>query len=157
MSEIQRDYIERLIEQGAQFLRRILRYRQAGELEPALREVDEAVERLLGPLRPVLERMEASSAVSVAGPSVPDRVRMYAALVGEEGLIHHARGDATRAYLRCRRALELFAAATLAGATLGPDDPARIAALSMIADVEELDDRYRDQLRNLAGRGRRPR
>jgi hypothetical protein len=152
MSHIQRDYLERLIEQCGQFLSRILGFRQAGELEPALREVSEAVDRLLGPLRPVLERMEASSAVSVVGPSAPERVRLYAALVGEEGLIHHARGDAARAYLRSRRALELFAAASLAGARPGPDDPGRIAALTMIVDVEELDDRYREALRSLAGR-----
>jgi hypothetical protein len=151
MSEIQRDYIERLIEQGVQFLRRILGLRRGGQLEPALEAVGEATDRLLGPLRPALEHMEASSAVSVAGPSQPDRVRVWAALVGEEALIHLARGDSARAYLRARRALELFAASLVAGARPGPDDPARIVALSRIADVEELDDRYRDALRSMRG------
>jgi hypothetical protein len=152
MSEIQRDYIERLIEQCADALRRMLRLKKAGELEPALGELERAVDQLLGPLRPVLERMEATSAVSLAGRPLPDRIVMYAALVGEEGLIHHARGDAMRAYLRGRRALELYAAAALAGARLGPDDPARIAVLTRLVDVDDLDTRYRDALRGLSGR-----
>src|SRR6266700_3881623 len=104
---IQRDYIERLIQQCAEFLQRALSLRRAGQTEPALRLVREAEDRLLGPLRPVLERLEASSAVQVAGPGERDRVRVYAALIGEEGLIHRQMGDGVSTHLCCRRAVEL--------------------------------------------------
>lgn len=43
---IQRDYIERLIEQCAEFLRRALKLRKAGELEPSLAVLREAGTRL---------------------------------------------------------------------------------------------------------------
>ncbi|HKF78496.1 MAG TPA: hypothetical protein VKF59_20310 [Candidatus Dormibacteraeota bacterium] len=154
---IQRDYIERLIQQCAEFLGRILRLREAGELDPALRLVDEAANELLGPLRPLLDRLEASTAVEVAGRLDTDRIRLYAALLGEQALIHGARGDAMRAYLSCRRALELLAAVSLAGGRLGDDDLRRIAVLTTTLDVDQLDDRYRDELRRLAARGERPR
>jgi|SRR5215471_2802975 len=146
---IQRDYIDRLIEQCAEALRRMLRLRQAGQHDVALHEVEEATERLLGPLRPVLERLEATSAVAMAGPNERDRVRMYAALVGEQGLIHKARGDSLRAYLSSRRALELLAAVHLAGTRLSGEDLGRIAVLSRIVDVGELDERYGAALRGM--------
>jgi hypothetical protein len=150
---IQRDYIERLIEECADALSRMLRLRRAGQLDAALRGVDEAADRLLGPLRPLLERLEASSAVGALGWSEMDRIRMYAALVGEEGLIHQRRGDSARGYLRCRRSLELFAAVSLAGARLDDADLGRVAVLSSAVDLEQLDARYRDELRRLSGRG----
>jgi hypothetical protein len=153
---IQRDYLERLIEECAEALRRVLRLRQTRELDPALAAVGDATGRLLGPLRPVLERLEASNAVEVAGPFEHDRVRMYAALVGEEGLIRGASGDSMRAYLCARRALELYAAVSLAGARLDGADRGRIAVLMGTVDVDELDPRYGDELRRLGGRGRPP-
>lgn len=154
---IQRDYIERLIQQCAEFLGRILRLREVGELDPALRLVDEAANELLGPLRPLLDRLEATTAVDVAGRLDIDRIRLYAALLGEQALIHAARSDTARAYLSCRRALELLAAVSRAGRRLGDDDLGRVAVLTTMLDVDQLDDRYRDELRRLAGRDERPR
>ncbi|HKF74864.1 MAG TPA: hypothetical protein VKF59_01875, partial [Candidatus Dormibacteraeota bacterium] len=104
---IQRDYIERLIEQCAEAISRMLAFRRAGELDVALRIVGETGDRLLGPLRPVLERMEPGSAVDFVGSFELGRIRIYAALVGEEGLIHQARGDAALASARSSRSLEL--------------------------------------------------
>jgi hypothetical protein len=155
VSQIQRDYIERLIQQCADFLSRIVLRRDAGEAEPDLREFSDAIDRLLGPLRPVLEHLEASTAVSVAGPQELDRVRMYAALVGEESLIHRARGDAMRAHLRSRRALALYAAVSLAGGQLDGADLSRLAVLTSTLGVDDLDPRHGDELRRLAGRGHR--
>src|SRR5262245_9941980 len=123
---IQRDYIERLIEQCAEAIRRAIRFREARELDPALHTVREAADQVLGPLRPLLERMEASSAVAVVGPAQVDRVRLYAALLGEEALIHAARGDSASAYLCGRRALQLLAAVSLAGGALDGADRGRI-------------------------------
>jgi hypothetical protein len=80
-------------------------------------------------MRPVLERLDASSAVELLGKYEMDRLRMYAALLGEEGAIHERRGKPERAELCYRRALELYAATSLAGARLNPADRERIALL----------------------------
>src|SRR5215472_14398140 len=130
----------------------MLAFRRAGELDVALRIVGETGDRLLGPLRPVLERMEPGSAVDFVGRFEIGRIRIYAALAGEEGLIHQARGDAALASARCGRAMELYAAASLAGARLQEADLERIAALTTAADVDRLDARYRDEIRRLAAK-----
>lgn len=149
---IQRDYIERLIEQCAAFLSRILQLRRAGQMNSALRVVRDAADQLLGPLRPLLERLDAGSAVDVAGRFERDRIPMYAALLGEEGLIHQERGDSARAYLCCRRSLEFYAAVSLAGARLAESDLERIAVLTTAMDVEQLDARYCSEIERLTRR-----
>jgi len=68
----------------------ILGLERAGQFEAALGTVRDALSQLLGGRLAMLERLEASSAVEVVGPAP---ARMYAALVGEEGLIHNARRD----------------------------------------------------------------
>jgi hypothetical protein len=150
--EIRRDYIERLIEECVRALLRAAHLREAGQLDVALRVVREHADELLGPLR-LVQQLEASSAVEVAGRSQFDRLRVYAALVGEEGVIHQARGDTMSAALACRRSLELFAALSLTGAQLAMDDLRRMAVLSGIVGMDQLDARYRDELRRLASRG----
>jgi hypothetical protein len=146
---IQRDYIERLIEQCAMALRRVLGLRRAGQQATALQVVRDGQRDIAGPLRPLLDRLEASSAVEVAGAAQADRVRLFATLLGEEGLIHRELGDTASAYLCCRHSLELFAALSLAGTQFARADRERIAVLTSIVDVDELDDRYRDALRRL--------
>jgi hypothetical protein len=152
-----RDYIERLIEECAKALSRALELRQRRQLEPALRVVRQAEEQLVGPLRPVLDRLEATSAVEVAGPAQLDRVRIYAALVGEEGLIYRAMNDSASAFLCSRRSLELYAALSLARVSLEPVEREQVALLVTGLDLDQLDDRYSKELRRLAGRdGPRP-
>jgi hypothetical protein len=151
---IQRDYIERLIQQCAEFLQRALALRRTGQPDRAIELVREAQDQLVGPVRPLLERLEASSAVQVAGPGEHERVRVYAALVGEEGLIYAQLGDSASAYLCCRRAVELYAALSLAGVRIAPEDLERIALLrGALGRSDGLDDRYRVELDRLRGRG----
>jgi hypothetical protein len=151
-----RDYIERLIEECARALSRALGLRQAGQLDPALRTIKEAEDSLLGPLRPVLDRLEPSSAVEIAGTLHHDHVRMYAALLGEEALVYTAQGNVASAHLCCRRSLELYAAVSLAGAILEPSDLQRLVGLMSIVDPRQLDARYRDELSRLRALGRPP-
>jgi hypothetical protein len=151
----QRDYIERLIEECARVLSRALELRRGRQLEPALSQVRQAEEELIGPLRRVLERLEPSSAVEVAGAAQLDRVRMYAALVGEEGLIYHAMQNSASAFLCCRRSLELYAALSLARVQLDPAELERIHVLMGSLDLGELDDRYAPELHRLTTSGRR--
>jgi len=68
--------------------------------------------------RELLDRLEASSAIAILGPSELDRVRMYAALLGEQGALHELRGRAAEASGCYRRSLELYDAASSAGAGL---------------------------------------
>lgn len=124
---IRRDYIERLIERAAQALAQIARLVSAGEFEPALEVIKRARAELLGPLGPLLERLDAQSAVELAGRYELDRIRIYAALTCEEGAIYDARGESARAEKCFRRGLELYAAGESAGARLLPADRDRIA------------------------------
>jgi hypothetical protein len=147
---IQRDYIDRLIQECAQALSRMLRLRRAGQHDEALQVFGEAADRILGPIRPLVERMEPDSAVDFVGPNQLDRLRLYAALLGQEGVVHRARGDSARAYLSCRRALELYAAISLGGGALVDDDVERIGVLTTLVDVRALEPRYREELARLS-------
>ena len=77
---IQRDYIDRLIQECAEALRRMLRLRSEGQHDEALQAFGQAVDRILGPIRPLVERMEPDSAVDFVGPNQLDRLRLYAAV-----------------------------------------------------------------------------
>lgn len=147
---IQRDYIDRLIQECAEALRRMLRLRAEGRYDEALQAFDETADRVLGPIRTLVERMEPDSAVDFVGPNQLDRLRLYAALLGQEGLVHRARGDSARAFLVCRRALELYAAISLSGGALVDDDVERIGVLTTMVDMRSLDPRHREELGRLA-------
>jgi hypothetical protein len=147
---IQRDYIDRLIQECAEALRRMLRLGREGRQDEALQVFDEAADRILGPIRTLVERMEPDSAVDFVGPNQLDRLRLYAALLGQQAVVHRARGDTARAFLTCRRALELYAAISLSGGPLGDDDLERIGVLTTTVDLRGLEPRYRDELGRLS-------
>ena len=147
---IQRDYLDRLIQECAQALSRMLRLSREGQHDEALEVFDEAADQILGPIRTLVERMEPDSAVDFAGPNQLERLRLYASLLGQEGLVHRARGDSARAFLTCRRALELYAAIALAGGSLDDDDLDRIGVLTTVVDLASVEPRYRDELGRLA-------
>ena len=151
MSAVQRDYIERMIEQVAQAFAQILELVRAGDLDPALILVHKTRDLALGPMRPVLERVDAASAVDLVGKYELDRLRMYAALLGEEGAIHDRRGDSMRAEQCYLRALDLYAAISLAGARLKAVDLERIALLLQEVEAGNIDKRYNEELQRLAG------
>ena len=151
---IQRDYIERLIEQCAEFLRQALGLRKAGQLQPALEKLREAQDGIGGSLRPLLERLEATSAVEVAGISERERVRLFAALVAEESLTYRQLGNRTSEHLCGRRSLELYAALAETGTPLDASDHARIAAVMLSVKLREIDPRYHEELRRLTAPGR---
>jgi hypothetical protein len=147
---IQRDYIDRLIQECAEALSRMLRLRRERKHDEALQVFSDAVDRILGPIRPLVERMEPDSAVDFVGPNQLDRLRLYAALLGQEGIVHRARGDSARAFLSCRRALELYAAISLSGGALVDDDLERIGVLTTLVHPGGLEPRYREELSRLA-------
>jgi hypothetical protein len=151
VSVVQRDYIERVIEEAAWAIGQILQLVRAGDLDPALIVVHKTRDLVLGPMRPVLERVDAASAVNLVGKYELDPLRAYAALLGEEGAIHELRGKPEKAELCYRHALELYAATSLAGARLQAADWERIALLEPKVEAGNIDERYRDELWRLAG------
>jgi hypothetical protein len=151
MGVVQRDYIERMIEEAAGAIAHILQLVRAGDLNLALILVGKTCDLVLGPMRPVLERVDAASAVDLVGRYELDRLRMYAVLLGEEGAIHEARGKPDRSESCYCHALALYAATSLAGARLQAADWDRIATLEPKIEAAGIDGRYREELRRLAG------
>jgi hypothetical protein len=129
VSMVQRDYIERMIEQFAQAVAQVVAAVRAGDFDLALITVRRTSELVLGNLGPVMERLDAASVVDLIGKHDIDRVRMYAALLAEEGTIRELRGEAPRAQYCFRRALDLYDAITGSGAGLQPADWERIETL----------------------------
>jgi hypothetical protein len=126
----QRDYIEWLIEQVGQALAEIAQMVKEGKFDLALLAIQRTTDLVVPPpMRALLDRLEAASAVAVLGPSELDRVRMYAALLGEQGALHELRGRTPEATSCYRRSLELYTAAASAGAALMEADHERIAAM----------------------------
>lgn len=151
MSVVQRDYIERMIEQAVQAIAQILELVRAGDLDLAMIVVHKTRDLVLGPMRPVLERVDAASAVNLVGPYELDRLRMFAAVLGEEGAIHERRGQSAKAEHCYRLAVELYAAVSLAGARLKAADWERIVLLLPNVAAGSIDVRYREELQRIAG------
>jgi hypothetical protein len=129
MSTVPRDYIERMIEQCAEAIAQIVTMVRTGEFDRALIVIQKTSDMVLGPNRTLYERLDADTAVELLGRYELDRLRMYAALLGEEGLIREARGQAAKAQECFGRALQLYAAIDRSGARLMSADWDRIEAL----------------------------
>jgi len=128
---IQRDYIERLIQQAIQGLVQAAELIKRGELNPARILVDRTIDQVLGSLRPAFERLDATSAVALVGPSELARVRLYAALLAEMGALDEVSGKQTSAGHLYRRALDFYEAGERSGMRLLPADSERIIDLRL--------------------------
>ena len=96
---MQRDLVLRWIEQLGVLIRRLIEGRRDGDLSAASEQVREATEALLGPLLPLIPRLDVESAAQLLAD--PDRLFGYAQLLDLEGLLAGASGDAA-AGLECR-------------------------------------------------------
>jgi hypothetical protein len=129
VSIVQRDYLIRMIEQCAAAIAEIAALIRAGDFDLALIVVRKTSDLVLGNLRPVFDRLDATSVVDLIGKHDLDRVRMYAALLAEEGTIHEGRGEMPRAQYCFSRALDLYDAISKSGAELRTADWERIDML----------------------------
>lgn len=129
MSIVQRDYLMQMIEQCAAAIAEIAALIRAGEFDLALIVVGKTTDLALGNLRPVFERLDATSVVDLIGKHDLDRVRMYAALLAEEGTIRECRGQMPRAQYCFSRALDLYDAISQSGAQLRTADWERMDML----------------------------
>jgi hypothetical protein len=119
----------RMIEQAAAAFAEIAALIRAGDFDLALIVVGKTSDLVLGNLRPVLERLDATSVVDLIGKLDLDRVRVYAALLAEEGTIRERRGEMSRAQYCFSRALDLYDAISRSGAQLRTADWERMDML----------------------------
>ena len=129
MSVVQRDYLMRMIEQSTLAFAEIAALILAGEFDLALILVRKTSDLVLGDLGPVFERLDAASVVDLIGKFDLDRVRIYAALLAEEGTIRERSGQMSRARYCFSRALDLYEAVSKSGAKLRTADWERLDTL----------------------------
>jgi len=129
VSIVERDYFMRMIEQVAAAISEIAALIRAGDFDLALIVVRKTSDLVLGNLLPVFERLDASSVVDLIGKYDLDRVRMYAALLADEGTIRERRAEMPRAHYCFSRALDLYDAISQSGAQLRTADWERMDML----------------------------
>jgi hypothetical protein len=129
VSTVQRDYLIRMIEQSTVAIAEVAALILAGEFDLALIVVRRTSDLVLGDLGPVLERLDATSVVDLIGKYDLDRVRIYAALLAEEGTIRERSGQMSRAQYCFSRALDLYEAISRSGAKLRTADWERMDML----------------------------
>lgn len=147
MSIGRRDYILRMIEQIAESLARIAGLRKGGDLDEAARLLGETADGIFGSMRSALDRLDAASAARLL--STREKIRAYAALTAEGAAIHEARGDAAKARVKRRRALELYLEAQQGEPIVDPRTRAAIDALRAGVDEAKLGARHREALARL--------
>lgn len=105
MSIARRDYILRMIEQLAAAIARIAGLRVSGRHDEALEVLRETQNGLLGPLQPMIGRLDAASAVAMLGDA--SKIEAYLRLLAEEAAIYSAMRDGEKAGRVLRRLLAL--------------------------------------------------
>ncbi|WP_437571535.1 hypothetical protein [Sorangium sp. So ce542] len=141
MSFRQRDTILRMIEQLAEAIGRIAGLRRAGQLDEAELLVRTTADGLFGPMRDMLDRIDAAGAATLLGD--PEKIGAYAALCAEQAEILELRGRAAQALAEQRRALELHLEAMSRAPEGNPRAEEAARALLGRVDAERLSARYR--------------
>src|SRR5258708_22576846 len=120
-----------MIDQCAVAIAEIAALIPAGEFDLALIVVRKTSDLVLGNLGSVFERLDAVSVVDLIGKHDLDRVRMYAALLAEEGTIRELRGETARAQYCFTRPLDLYDAISVSGDQLRTPDWERTGLLRL--------------------------
>jgi hypothetical protein len=142
---LRRDWIQRMIEQLAAALARIVGLRASGRLDEARAEIERAAGGIAGVDLRMIEAVDSAQAAALVRD--PDRVAALARLALERAEVEGASGDAAREEAWRRRAVELGLEAALAGASI--DVEVRAAALAVAAEV--LAPRYREARARVRG------
>ncbi|MGK3997003.1 hypothetical protein [Sorangium sp. So ce1024] len=141
MSFRQRDYLLRMIEQLAEAIGRIAGLRRAGQLDEAELLVRTTADGLFGPMRDMLDRLDAGGASTLLGDH--EKIGAYAALCAEQAEILELRGRAAQAQAERRRALELYLEAVGRAPEGNPRAQEGARALLARVDAARLPERYR--------------
>ena len=85
------DYLMKMVQQLTEYLVKIAKLRDEGELDQALAAVDEALEALFGNDLVLLQQLDPLSAARML--SHPERIAAYARLLEEEASIYLKMGE----------------------------------------------------------------
>lgn len=99
------DYLLRMIRQMGAVLARMLGLKNGGQVQEALRTLDDAEGELLGPMAQVVPRLDPATAAHVLGE--PQRIAAWARLLHERADLLRQAGDAAGAEVAARHAREL--------------------------------------------------
>jgi hypothetical protein len=124
---IRKDYIERLIEEFAAALARIIKARQEQRLADAQRLIQDTALSALGMEYGALLLADPASTARLLGD--PSRVKVLARLVAEEGEVLQQQGDTATATARFQYALGLYDEARSQGLPPDADDTATLTRL----------------------------
>jgi hypothetical protein len=152
MPPLRDDYLLRTIEQAFQVLRRILRRKMEIEIPAALDEIDAATAELLGPAAPVVQRLDAATAVPLLADA--RRAALWARLLAERAELLVRSGD-PRADEAALRALEVALEARELARTalpLGPEIRAALDDAVTISLARVPSQRLAERFRVLLGR-----
>ena len=128
------DYILRIIQQLVDAIARIAGFNRRGEHDKALAEAEQAWGKLLDAPRELIDVVDSATLASMLRD--PEKMRIAAQLLHEEGRALAGKGDPLHAALRYRRALELV----LEARAIEPSDAddALVAELSRLVPVISL-------------------
>ncbi|AKF79052.1 hypothetical protein MFUL124B02_00640 [Myxococcus fulvus 124B02] len=124
---IRKDYVERLIEQFAAALARLLKARHEKRFADAAALIRSTALDTLGMEYSALLMVDAASTARLLGD--PMRVKVLARLVAEDGELHLEQGDSRMATERFEYALALYAEARHLGLPHDAEDSAVLARL----------------------------
>jgi len=133
------DYILRIIQQLVDAIARIAGLNRRGEHDKALAEAEQAWGKLLDAPRELIDAVDTPTLASMLRD--PEKMRVAAQLLHEEGRALAGKGDPLHAALRYRRAMELI----LEARAIDPSDSddTILMELSRLVPTTALDPRYR--------------
>ncbi|MBW2262931.1 MAG: hypothetical protein JRG91_13220 [Deltaproteobacteria bacterium] len=134
----------RLLEAFAESLRRLIDLKAQGKPDEALDAVQETADQLFGSSLPLIDSLDAESAVDIIVE--PEKVEMYARLAEEEAEILALLGHPDQAVEGRLRALEMFLERTRMSPPIDEEMKRRISELSSKVGTKHLDDRCRSLL-----------
>jgi tetratricopeptide (TPR) repeat protein len=136
------DYIIRLIQQLVDAIARIAGLNRRGEHDKALAEAEQAWGALLDAPPDLVDAVDTATLAEMLRS--PDKMRVAAQLLHEQGRALAGKGDPLHAGVRYRRALELI----LEARAIEPSDQddAMLMELSRVVPVATLDPRYRSRV-----------
>jgi hypothetical protein len=144
MSITQKDYIMRLLEIFTESLRRIVELKVHGKPAESLDALQDTAERIFGASLPLIDSLDAGSAVDVLVE--PEKVQMYARLAEEEAELLDVLGHGDEAAGTRLRALEMYLERTRLEPPVDGETRERILELGRKVDVGQLEDSHRSLL-----------
>jgi hypothetical protein len=133
------DYIHRLIRQFAEFLARLSGVRDKGDHQKVIVETERAWDQLLGHPRELVEVIDSPTLAGMLRD--PEKMRVAARLLMEEGKARGATNDPVHASICYRRAVEML----LEARAIAPaeEDTVMLFELGRVVQMNQLDPRYR--------------